>query len=564
MRRLGVTCFAAALAALPALAAEFDDDWGEEVRAAREAAKEQAAELRAFDAELEADLREFRDERDRAFVEFLRASWEAASLFEAEARELGPKPRVQPVAPAPPFEKPVAPPAPKPPPPVGRPAPPAERPVPPTAPGPPEPARPPPAPPKPAERAPEAPRPPAPSRPEPAPPAGAPERPRREEVREISFLGAPLRLTWDPHLAGRLARPVTEAAITAFWAHLAAAPSEPLLAQMEAARRDRGLNDWGYAVLAHEVGLSLFGGRADEADLFTWFALTKAGYRARVGYEGDRIHLLLPARQTLYARRFLALDGVRFYDTGFSGAPPEAARLYTYAGSYPRAERALDLDLPAFPATREEPRARVLRFDWNGVPQAVAAEYDEAALRFLSTYPPTELGVYFGAVLDGTTGRSLRRALEPLVRGKGEVEAVNLLLRFVQTAFAYQTDGEQFGAEKYMFPQETLRYPYSDCDDRAVLFARLVRDLLHLPVIGLVYPNHVAAAVLLSADVAGDRVVYGGRTYAVTDPTYANAAAGMAMPQCKGVAPEVIELAPPARPVGRGGEGRPGGAASPP
>ena len=108
MRRLWVPWVAAALAAVPALASDFADDWGEEIRAAREAEGERDAEFRAFQAELDADLREFRDERDRAFVEFLRASWEAVSLFEAEARDLGPKPKTQPVAPEP-VRRPVPP-----------------------------------------------------------------------------------------------------------------------------------------------------------------------------------------------------------------------------------------------------------------------------------------------------------------------------------------------------------------------------------------------------------------------------------------------------------------------
>lgn len=119
-------------------------------------------------------------------------------------------------------------------------------------------------------------------------------------------------------------------------------------------------------------------------------------------------------------------------------------------------------------------------------------------------------------------------------------QTVNLLLCFVQTAFSYQVDDQQFGREKFLFPEETLFYPYSDCEDRSILFAYLVRELLGLEVIGLDYPGHVATAVRFSEEVPGDFVLCQGRKYTVCDPTYINATLGMGMPQFRGVDPQVI------------------------
>ena len=76
----------------------------------------------------------------------------------------------------------------------------------------------------------------------------------------------------------------------------------------------------------------------------------------------------------------------------------------------------------------------------------------------------------------------------------------------MQTAFAYRTDQDQFSREKWMLPEETLFYPYSDCDDRAVLFAWLVRELLELPVIGIQWPGHMAVAVAFDSPASGCRV----------------------------------------------------------
>ena len=78
----------------------------------------------------------------------------------------------------------------------------------------------------------------------------------------------------------------------------------------------------------------------------------------------------------------------------------------------------------------------------------------------------------------------------------------------MQTSFNYKTDDGQFGEENYLFPEETLHYRYSDCEDRSILFTWLVKNILGLDVIGLDYPGHVAAAVALDNPVSGDSVTY--------------------------------------------------------
>ena len=112
----------------------------------------------------------------------------------------------------------------------------------------------------------------------------------------------------------------------------------------------------------------------------------------------------------------------------------------------------------------------------------------------------------------------------------------------MQTAFKYKTDEGQFGIENYLFPEETLYYPYSDCEDRSVFFAWLVHSLLGLEVVGLDFPGHIAAAVNFNEKFRGDAVLHKGKRYVVTDPTYINASAGMTMPDFKNKKPKVIRI----------------------
>jgi hypothetical protein len=117
--------------------------------------------------------------------------------------------------------------------------------------------------------------------------------------------------------------------------------------------------------------------------------------------------------------------------------------------------------------------------------------------------------------------------------------------RFAQTAFGYKIDEELFGREKPMFPDEVLYYKDSNCKDRAILFAYLVRTLTRLEVVGLHYQGHVATAVRFSRDIPGDGVDYNGRHFTICDPTYVGADAGMCMPKFKGVVPNIIPLKRP-------------------
>ena len=116
------------------------------------------------------------------------------------------------------------------------------------------------------------------------------------------------------------------------------------------------------------------------------------------------------------------------------------------------------------------------------------------------------------------------------------------MIHFVQTAFEYQTDQEQFGVERPLFPDETLYYPYSDCEDRAILYSVLVRELLGLDAVLLHYPNHLATAVRFDEEVSGDYFTLDGKHYVVCDPTYINADIGEAMPQYKQARAKILRL----------------------
>lgn len=120
--------------------------------------------------------------------------------------------------------------------------------------------------------------------------------------------------------------------------------------------------------------------------------------------------------------------------------------------------------------------------------------------------------------------------------------AVEQLLNWVQTAFIYEYDDKIWGKDRTFFPEETLYYPYSDCEDRAILFTRLVRDILGLECLLVYYPGHLASAVCFNEETNGDHIILNGKKYTICDPTYINAPVGITMPGMDNKIAKVILL----------------------
>ena len=112
----------------------------------------------------------------------------------------------------------------------------------------------------------------------------------------------------------------------------------------------------------------------------------------------------------------------------------------------------------------------------------------------------------------------------------------------MQTGLTYRTDNSVWGHDRVFFAEETLYYPYCDCEDRSILFSRLVRDLLGLDTALVYYPGHLASAVAFGDDAEGDAMLIDGRRFIVCDPTYIGAPVGKQMPGLDYARAEAIVL----------------------
>lgn len=330
--------------------------------------------------------------------------------------------------------------------------------------------------------------------------------------------------------------------IAEYWDNVSVLPHESTFKQLKSYYDSIFFNDWAYLMFLEMLCEEIYPRRNNIQKLYSWFLLIKTGYQARVGYDKQKVYLLLPVTTMVYGHTYFIFDNTKFYKISATKKDNKRGSIYTYKGKYPGANKKMNLKIRKWPKMEKELKKRDLSFKYNRKRYKVPVQYQREIVRFVKNYPQTTIDAYAGAPLSGQSQKSLNDKLRILVQGKKETEAVNILLAFIQKSFDYKTDQQQFGYEKWFFAEETLYYDYSDCEDRSVIFARLVTDLLGLKVVLLNYPGHMAAAVRFSKNVQGDKVKHNNVVYTVCDPTYIGASYGRAMPQFKNVKPKVTEF----------------------
>ena len=333
---------------------------------------------------------------------------------------------------------------------------------------------------------------------------------------------------------------VGESAVADVWQVLSDEKYLPVLAQCADYRTKLNLCDWGYVRFLQEMTESFFpSSQHNEAVLMQAYLLVQSGYKVRMARTGDRLVLLLPIEHEVYNYSYLTVDGIPYYVIDRQKA---GQSFYLYDRAFAK-ETSVSLYMtspPSLPAAEACMVERTLTSTRN---ISTTVEVDRNLIDFYNDYPVnSQWGYYSSASLSEKAKASLYPILELYTLEESKAEAANLLLNFVQTAFDYKTDDEQFGYERPLFGEETLYYPYCDCEDRSILYSILVRDLLGLDVVLLHYPGHLATAVKFNEEVYGDCIVLDGEKYVVCDPTYIGANIGEAMPNYKNISATVQRI----------------------
>lgn len=376
-----------------------------------------------------------------------------------------------------------------------------------------------------------------------------PSIPRKERANMFvsRFYGAKITINSDRYDFNFNLKSIDEQEIGKAWNELSDGRMKAVVNSFLVHRERMNLNDYTFVQMVgticqnyHKQKDKIKTGQ-NKAVLTQAYVLTQCGYDVKMARKNSDLVLLLAIKETVYKKNYLTIGNKRYYvinDTEENGS------YYTFSHDFSPMSQSCSVQISErikLDYLSNDSKEKV--FTSKKYPDlAIKASVDINLMKLYNDYPMMDWELYAKTPMSTSLENKLLPTLRQMTDGKSKEEATGIILNFVQTAFEYKTDEEQFGYERPLFVDELFYHNYSDCEDRAILFSYLVRKVLNLDVVLLYYPNHLATAVNLPSYNKGDYVSLNGQRYTVCDPTYINAGIGEAMPQFKNVKARVIEL----------------------
>ena len=328
----------------------------------------------------------------------------------------------------------------------------------------------------------------------------------------------------------------SEWAVADMWAALAGNRTmETTLSDIYRQRKALDLCDWAYYQFVKSFCDAVYPDSRVEARVLLSFIMIQSGFDLKIGLDdAGQVCPLMAVECELYSYPYYQVNGRNYYALEATGSqemkileedfPADLRPMRITIAQENRFAEKLS-DVRHLKSEKYSEAAADVTSNMN-----LIAFYDEYPLAFVNNDMRTKWRFYANVPASRNVRATLYPALRKAVAGKSELDAVSVLLNFVQTAMEYEFDEKVWGEERAFFSDESLYYPYCDCEDRSILFSRLVRDIVGLDVVLVYYPGHLAAAVRFNENVPGDYIACNNSRYTVCDPTYINAPVGVTMP----------------------------------
>lgn len=286
-------------------------------------------------------------------------------------------------------------------------------------------------------------------------------------------------------------------------------------------RKDLQLCDWAYLQLLKSVSESAYAKSSNESVLFMAYLYMQSGYKMRLATDKAKLYMLYASKHHIYDAGYYFIDGDYYFGLG---ELPSTLTICQVA--YPN-EKSLSLIIEKEPLFDINP-IECTAHSTNDSDNEKNMKANKNMLDFYSSYPTsmvngnfmTRWAMYANMPMPRNIAEQTYNLFESHIKGLNQLESINYILNWVQTCFVYEYDNKVWGDDRVFFPEETLYYPYCDCEDRSILLTRLVRDLLGLKCILIYYPGHLAAAVKVTeGSPTGDYINIKDERFFIMDGT---------------------------------------------
>ena len=310
-------------------------------------------------------------------------------------------------------------------------------------------------------------------------------------------------------------------------------------------RKEYKLCDWAYYKMLQTISELTCGKGTNEAIFMQGVLLNQSGYQIRFALEENtKLHIMSRMDGFPYDRGYLTADGKLF----FLMDNCKAKNMSVCDAAYP-GEQMMSLGIAEQPELKKnlsDNRTVISRF----VNVKADMQMNKNLMDFYNDYPTsydgkdmmTRWAYYANTPVSEEVKDKVYPQLKQQIGNAPKLMAANMLLNWVQMGLTYGYDEKVWGYDRAFFAEESLFYPFCDCEDRSILFSHLIRDLLDLDVVLVYYPGHLYTAVCFNEDVTGDYIMVNGRKFTVADPTYYNANVGKTMSKMDNSKAKVILL----------------------
>lgn len=340
----------------------------------------------------------------------------------------------------------------------------------------------------------------------------------------------------------------SEEHLASVWMQMSDSPYDLILSDIVKIGKHLVLSDWSIVKYVEAFCDAVYDAPEmhRESVMTQVYLLHRLGFRVCLAHDGyDNLYRLISSDATLNGTKEIYQDGIPYTLIGDYDGIDLSPYFFDDHGEYPvsmavnRNEHFYSeySDTLSF-VSEKYPEVAV------SVPVNVALKkfYEEFPIYHTDGNPLTEFYYRAMAPMSGDIVETVYPVLADALNGKSYLEALNMLLDFVQTAFRYEMDSDRWSKERFFFPGEIWYHDASDCDDKAILFSRLVRDILKLKVALVFWPGHLSCAVNLDGHQEGFMFDVSGEKFVSCDPTMPEACVGDVMEVLKDVKASLILL----------------------
>lgn len=346
---------------------------------------------------------------------------------------------------------------------------------------------------------------------------------QQETVQKQNFLfyGTPAEVRIDKNKLFQL-ESVNEETLSKAWKELSTEKYNNLIYDCLEIRKKQKLCDWAYLMMLKEMADAVCGKGTNESTFLLAYVYCQSGYKMRLGINSGKLVMLYASLHDIYNKIYYSINNEKYYPFNYT-----ETKLRICDQKYPQ-EQSMSLSIPqeqlfTMNATKpvEHKSTRYPEMD-------ISIIANQNLLDFYSSYPTSTIDNNFltrwAMYADMPLSESLKEQIYPTIKNAitncNQITAINKILNWIQTGFKYEYDDKVWGYDRAFFPEESLYYPYCDCEDRSIMFTRIIRDILHLKCLLVYYPGHLATAVeITEGKPTGDYISYNNRNYFIADGT---------------------------------------------